>query len=58
MNKEKIAKNWIVINPDGVESEVFNMVEFCKENSLVPDKMYKIARGSLKTHRGWTCKKL
>lgn len=45
------AKKWIVASPDGIETVVLNLSQFCKENGL---DQGNLSRGS---HKGWKARK-
>lgn len=48
------AKNYIFVSPDGVEVEMFNLSEFCRENNLNQGHMCQVNSGNLHSHKGWT----
>lgn len=51
------ARKWIVVSPDGVETEVYNLQQFCREMGFHKSHLYSIARGTsrCKSYKGWTC---
>lgn len=55
--REIRCRRYVVISPDGAEFTISNMVEFCRANNLVHDKMYKVASGRKGSHRGWWCRR-
>jgi hypothetical protein len=56
-NIESKQKEWIVINPDGVEEFVVNLSDYCLENGLSRSKMYSVASGNRKHHKKYKCRK-
>ncbi len=51
---DKLAKDFILIDPSGVEHRGRNVFEFCQAHGLDPSAMYSIFAGKQKKHRGWT----
>ena len=51
---EKLAKSYIVIQPDGISYTIKNLNKFCRENNLDNREMCKICKTGYK-HRGWKC---
>ena len=49
---EKLSKQYLIIDPDGNEFIVTNMLKFCRENNLAACNMY---RNHIKN---WSCRKL
>lgn len=49
------AKNYIVIDPNGVAIQVWNMAKFCRERGLSPEGMNYVARGRRSHYHGWKC---
>jgi hypothetical protein len=56
-NIECKQKEYIVTTPDGEEIEVINLSDFCKDTNLDRCKMYSVASGDRKTHKGYKCRK-
>lgn len=54
----KTAKTYIATDPNGREMVVKGLNLFCEQNGLSPSSMTKVVRGEIKSHRGWTCRKL
>jgi hypothetical protein len=54
VGKEKCARVYKMVSPEGKEIEIFNMSKFCRENQLNISCMCEVARGIKKHHRGWT----
>lgn len=54
---ESKQQEWIVTLPDGTEIEVINMSDYCKDNGLSSSKMYSVASGDRKSHKGHKCRK-
>lgn len=50
------AKEWVVIDPDGVERTIVSMMAFCQERGLSHACMYLVAQGRQAHHRGWKCR--
>ncbi|AGH57572.1 HNH endonuclease [Pseudoalteromonas phage pYD6-A] len=47
------AKHWEFIAPDGSAIKVHNLKEFCRLNNLNSSKMYELAPGKRKSHKGY-----
>lgn len=49
------AKNWKLINPEGVPVIIYNMEQFCRENKLHAGHMRDVANGkpNYRAHKGW-----
>lgn len=56
--KKKLADQWLVVDPTGEEFVIHNMREFCLNNDLNPSAMSRVARGKVRQHKGYFCKKL
>lgn len=56
-NRESKMLVWIVTRPDGVEEEVEDLTLYCKEHGLSRSKMYEVASGARKQHKGYKCRK-
>jgi hypothetical protein len=52
-NADRHAKDYIITNPKGEETQVHNLAKFCRENDLCPQSMGNVARGKRPSHRGW-----
>lgn len=48
------AGDFIFINPEGLEVEVFNLNQFCRDNNLLASKMCLLNQGKRNQHKGWT----
>ena len=57
--KYKLSDSWIISGPN-IENEIIikNMSEFCRKNNLNPSAMSAVARGKVRHHYGYKCKKL
>lgn len=57
--KLKLSDLWIVTGP-GIDGYIIikNMSKFCEENKLNPSAMSAVARGKIRKHLGYWCKKL
>lgn len=54
-NAEKAAaKYYKMKSPEGACVEIYNMVEFCKDNELIDSLMTKVHSGERHSHKGWT----
>lgn len=49
-------KCYVVINPDGVETQIRGIMDFCREHNLRYNKMVEVAQGKRKHHMGWRCR--
>lgn len=47
-------KTYSFLSPDGNPCEIKNLRKFSRENGLNHAHMYQVAKGSLKSHKGWT----
>ncbi len=47
------VRDYIVISPDGIECEVHNLAEFCREHDLKASGMALAASGKRKQYKGW-----
>lgn len=56
-NIESKQKEYIVTTPDGIEIEVLNLSDYCKENGLDRSKMYAVASGDRNHHKNFKCRK-
>lgn len=54
---EALAKDWIVINPDGTSERVYNLAKFCRDSGLCVSEMHKTADGRVSSHKGFSCKR-
>ncbi len=48
------AKTYKFISPDGEVVEIYNLEKFSAANGLYPGHMCCVAKGSRKSHKGWT----
>lgn len=53
----KQAKNWVVIDPHGIETRITNLYRFCKDNGLDQAAMARVAIGKQSVHKGWRCRR-
>lgn len=44
---------YIFTDPEGYEYKVHNVTRFCKSHGLTNANMYKVIRGTRKSHKGW-----
>ncbi len=50
------ATLWVLVSPQGVETTVTNMREFCRLHNLNNGTMVEVALGNRRQHKGWTVK--
>ncbi len=48
------AKTYLLIGPDGEESQVTNMRAHCRNHNLSPFKMSEVVNGRRRAHKGWS----
>ena len=53
---ESTLKNWVITSPDGVETQVCGLRDFCLENGLSRTRMSAVANGKQENHKGWKCR--
>lgn len=51
------SENWIVTDPTGKEFHVKGLALFCREHGLNNSHMAAVAKGKLKHHKQWKCRK-
>ncbi len=54
----KIAQEYIVTSPDGIETHIKNLNQFCREHNLSVSHMSKVANSKRTHHKGWKCRKV
>lgn len=52
---EKRKRDYILTSPDGVTYQVHGLSQFCKAHDLHASHLIAVARGSLKSYKGWKC---
>lgn len=52
------SEKWIVTDPTGKESHVKGLVSFCREHGLNKSHMASVAKGRLRHHKQWKCRKV
>jgi len=52
-----LAKKWKLKSPEGAEYLITNLRKFCEENKLDQGNMTKVADGTAKQHKGWSCQR-
>ncbi len=61
-NKRKLIKvnssYWKITKPNGDELIIKNLNEFCRQNSLFPNRMRQVSKGIFKQHKGYKVIKL
>lgn len=55
--REKISRDWWLIDPDGQVIFVRNLKQFCKDNGLQDSLLHCVATGKRKSHKGWMCQR-
>ena len=55
--KDKLSRDWWLIDPRGQVVFVRNLKQFCKDNNLQDSLMNYVATGKRKSHKGWSCKR-
>ena len=48
---------YIIVDPEGNETEIENFSKFCRDHNLNKSAMYEVARGKRKHHKKYTCRK-
>lgn len=56
--KPQHTRGWLVISPEGVETAVFGLGQFCRENNLSQPHMFEVATGNRSHHKKWKCRLL
>ncbi len=51
---ERVSKEISLMSPDGKIVTAKNISKFCRDNNLQNGNLYKVIRGKMKTHRGWS----
>jgi group I intron endonuclease len=49
------GKAYIVTAPDGTQTRIFGLAQFCREHGLTRQDMSHVANGKLPHHKGWRC---
>lgn len=55
LKSARLAKKYILTDPDGNKIEVTNLAVYCRENNLHAGNLNSVANGRLKQTKGWTC---
>jgi hypothetical protein len=56
--KKLKEKQYEVINPIGTKFIITGLKQFCKENNLSEQNMYKVSNKLREHHKGWKCNKI
>lgn len=48
-----LARNYIFLNPQGVEVVIYNLAAFCRLNKLCNSAMSKVYKSKANSHKGW-----
>jgi hypothetical protein len=51
---DRVSKNIRLKNPSGSIIESKNISKFCRDNGLTNANVYKVLRGIIQHHKGWT----
>lgn len=54
---DRISKEITLISPDNKIVVAKNISKFCRDNGLQNGNLYKVLRGKIKSHKGWTLSK-
>ena len=54
--KQVKSKHYVVVSPDNIEYDVFNLSDFCKKYNLSQAHMSSVANGQRTHHKGWLCR--
>lgn len=49
----KTSKKYLLLSPEGVETEIINMRQFCLTNDLSITRMSNLVNGKVETYKGW-----
>lgn len=50
---DAVAREFVLIAPDGTRHEGKNVLEFAQARGLCPQSLYPVLNGKRKSHRGW-----
>jgi|688.fasta_scaffold10912_6 group I intron endonuclease len=53
--RELSSKEWVAVSPEQQIFQIKNLEEFCRNHSLQPSCMIRVAKGSSKQHKKWLC---
>jgi group I intron endonuclease len=56
--RQKVSKQWTIIQPDGTRILVTNLKKFCKDNNLCYIRMLEITAGKQKFHKGYSIERI
>lgn len=56
--REALARWWCVTSPEGVETKVKNITEFCRTHELCQGHLCAVARGARAHHKGWKARRI
>ena len=51
---DRISKEITMVSPEGIIVTAKNISQFCRDHNLQNGNLYKVLRGKMKTHRGWS----
>lgn len=52
--RDKLAKTYTLTSPNGEETVIHNMSDFCRIHSLFASAMIEVFNGKRKSYKGWT----
>lgn len=52
---ESKAKEWNIIDPNGSQTNIKDLSQYCRNNNLDYSTMIKVAKGKYKHHKGYKC---
>lgn len=56
--KKQKSKDWLITYPSSVVEKISNLKEFSLQHKLNYARMYDVAEGRQKTHKGFSCKRV
>lgn len=56
--RDSHAQEWLVISPVGTELRIKNLEDFARQNSLSASGLANVAKGKVRTWRGWKCHRI
>ena len=54
---DRVSKEISMVSPEGITITTKNISQFCRDHNLQNGNLYKVLRGKMKTHRGWSLPK-
>lgn len=56
--KNQMSKDWLITHPSGVVEQISNLKAFSAQHGLNHARMFDVANGRQKTHKGFSCKRV